>query len=86
MAIKIVKTQEFRYGSDVRHETVYVDMADELIAAGIIPADFFKFRGRSRRCSREWWGRRKPTNTTFPPHVSRINMERCAGDRCVAEI
>lgn len=83
MTIEIVSTRALRENIV---ETVYSAMGDEMIAAGIVPADFLDFRGSRRVCGRSWWGKKKPTHTMFPPGVTHIWLERRASGLCVAEI
>lgn len=85
MTIEIVSTRVSGI-NDNFVTTVYSGMGDEMIAAGILPADFLDFRGSRRVCGRSWWGKKKRTRTTFPPGVTHIHLERRANGLCEAEI
>lgn len=56
--------------------TTYCGTQSQIIAAGIVPPDFFNFRGPTRACSREWYGKRTPSVHTFPTGVNHIRTER----------
>lgn len=56
--------------------TDYLGTQPGLIEAGIVPPDFFNFRGPTRKCSREWYGKRKPTVYAYPDGVDQIWVKK----------
>lgn len=59
--------------------TTYCGTQSEIIAARIVPPDFFNFRGPCRTCSRDWWGKKTPSEHPFPAGVSHISARKVGG-------
>ena len=66
-----------------RSSTLYRGTQAELIEAGIVPPDFFSFRGPSRYCSRSWYGKKIPSTYTFPDGVEQIGAKKRGGSWAV---
>ena len=60
-------------------DTEYMASQSGLIENGIVPPDFFNFKGPLRHCSRGWYGKKITSKYSFPDGVLHIMVQRKAG-------
>lgn len=87
ISLRVLETRFWPNDDEPKFQvTGYLASQSDLIEKGIVPPDFFNFRGRERRCHASWYGKKIPSKHVFPEDVRSIRIKKRAGGLWFAEI